>query len=154
MYRISTHGRYALRMMADIAEQTSNHPHAAGQTNNSEEQIKLPTLPGISKQQEIPRKYLEQLAIQLIKAGLLKGIRGRSGGYRLTKPAEEIRVIDVLNAVETSMFVVGCLKETPVDCPRSGECKTLPLWTGLQKEITDYLSMVTLQDIVDGTVPE
>ena len=138
MFRISTHGRYALRMMADIAEQTSNNSH----------------LPGISKQQEIPRKYLEQLAIQLIKAGLLKGIRGRSGGYRLTKPAEEIRVIDVLNAVETSMFVVGCLKETPVDCPRSGECKTLPLWTGLQKEITDYLSMVTLQDIVDGTVPE
>ena len=144
MFRISTHGRYALRMMADIAEQTSNNSHAAGQTNNSEEQIKLPTLPGISKQQEIPKKYLEQLAIQLIKAGLLKGIRGHSGGYRLTKLAEEIRVIDVLNAVETSIFVVGCLKETPVDCPRSGECKTLPLWTGLQKEITDCLSMVTL----------
>ena len=75
-------------------------------------------------------------------------------GYRLTKPAEEIRVIDVLNAVETSMFVVGCLKETSVSCPRKEQCKTLPLWTGLQKEITDYLSMVTLQDIVDGTVPE
>ena len=150
MYRISTHGRYALRMMADIA----SHPHAAGQTNNSEEQVKMPTLPGISKQQEIPKKYLEQLAIQLIKAGVLKGIRGRSGGYRLTKPAEEIRVIDVLNAVESSMTVVGCLKGTPVGCPRGGECKTLPLWTGLQKEITDYLSMVTLQDIVYGTVPE
>lgn len=154
MYRISTHGRYALRMMADIAEQTSNNSHAAQQTNNSEEQIKIPTLPGISKQQEISKKYLEHLAIQLIKADLLKGTRGHNGGYRLTKPAEEIRVIDVLNAVETSMFVVGCLKETPVDCPRSGECKTLPLWTGLQKEITDHLSMVTLQDIVDGTVPE
>ena len=154
MFRISTHGRYALRMMADIAEQTSNNSHAAQQTNNSEEQIKIPTLPGISKQQEISKKYLEHLAIQLIKADLLKGTRGHNGGYRLTKPAEEIRVIDVLNAVETSMFVVGCLKETPVDCPRSGECKTLPLWTGLQKEITDYLSMVTLQDIVDGTVPE
>ena len=154
MYRISTHGRYALRMMADIAEQTSNNSHAAGQTNNSEEQIKLPTLPGISKQQEIPKKYLEQLAIQLIKAGLLKGIRGRSGGYRLTRSAREIKVIDILNAVETSMFVVGCLKETPIGCPRSKECKTLPLWVGLQKEIVDYLSMVTLQDIVDGTVPE
>ena len=154
MFRISTHGRYALRMMADIAEQTSNNSHAAGQTNNSEEQIKLPTLPGISKQQEIPKKYLEQLAIQLIKAGLLKGIRGHSGGYRLTKPAEEIRVIDVLNAVETSMTVVGCLKETPIGCPRKEQCKTLPLWVGLQKEIVDYLSMVTLQNIVDGTVPE
>jgi Rrf2 family protein len=137
MFRISTHGRYALRMMADIAEQTSNNSHAAGQTNNSEEQVKMPPLPGISKQQEIPKKYLEQLAIQLIKADLLKGTRGHNGGYRLTKPAEEIRVIDVLNAVETSMTVVGCLKETPVDCPQSGECKTLPLWTGLQKEITD-----------------
>ena len=154
MFRISTHGRYALRMMADIAEQTSNNSHAAQQTNNSEEQIKIPTLPGISKQQEISKKYLEHLAIQLIKADLLKGTRGHNGGYRLTKPAEEIRVIDVLNAVETSMTVVGCLKETSVSCPRKEQCKTLPLWTGLQKEITDYLSMVTLQDIVDGTVPE
>ena len=57
MYRISTHERYALRMMADIAEQTSNHPHAAGQTNNSEEQVKMPTLPDISKQQEIPQTF-------------------------------------------------------------------------------------------------
>ena len=154
MYRISTHGRYALRMMADIAEQTSNHPHAAGQTSNSEEQIKLPTLPGISKQQEIPKKYLEQLAIQLIKAGLLKGIRGRSGGYLLTRSAREIKVIDILDAVETSMTIVDCLECTPSSCPRKEQCKTLPLWTGLQKEIIDYLSMVTLQDIVDGTVPE
>ena len=52
------------------------------------------------------------------------------------------------------MAVVGCLKETPIGCPLKEQCKTLPLWTGLQKEITDYLSMVTLQDIVDGTVPE
>ena len=106
MFRISTHGHYALRMMADIAEQTSNNSHAAGQTNNSEEQIKLPTLPGISKQQEIPKKYLEQLAIQLIKAGLLKGTRGHNGGYRLTRSAQEIKVIDILNAVETSWLLL------------------------------------------------
>ena len=136
---ISTRGRYAIRIMIDLAEQDSD---------------KYIPLKEIAARQEISKKYLEHLAIQLIKADLLKGTRGHNGGYRLTKPAEEIRVIDVLNAVETSMTVVGCLKETSVSCPRKEQCKTLPLWTGLQKEITDYLSMVTLQDIVDGTVPE
>ena len=154
MYRISTHGRYALRMMADIAEQTSNHPHAAGQTIIAEQEGKIPFLSSISERQEISKKYLEHIARKLNTAGLLSGTRGRSGGYLLTRSAREIKVIDILDAVETSMTIVDCLECTPSSCPRKEQCKTLPLWTGLQKEITDYLSMVTLQDIVDGTVPE
>ena len=127
MYRISTHGRYALRMMADIAEQTSNHPHAAGQTIIAEQEGKIPFLSSISERQEISKKYLEHIARKLNTAGLLSDTRGRSGGYLLTRSAREIKVIDILDAVETSMTIVDCLECTPSSCPRKEQCKTLPL---------------------------
>ena len=131
---ISTKGRYALRVMIDIAE----HQHDGY----------IP-LKEIAARQEISEKYLEAIVKSLVKERYLTGLRGKSGGYRLTKTPEEYTVGSILRLTEDSMAPVACLEPGAKACEHASECRTLPLWKGLDKVINDYLDSITLQDILD-----
>lgn len=129
---ISTKGRYALRVMIDLAE----HP--------SEGFVPLKV---IADRQEISEKYLESIIKLLVKAKLLNGLRGKGGGYKLTKAPEQYTVGSILRLTEDSLAPVSCLEENADACPRAAGCRTLPLWQGLDKVINDYLDHITLADL-------
>jgi len=129
---ISTKGRYALRVMADLAE----HP-SEGYTPLKE----------IAGRQEISEKYLEAIIKTLVRAKLLSGVRGKGGGYRLTRPPERYTVGSILRLTEDSLAPVACLERDADACPRSVECRTLPIWQGLDRVINEYLDSVTLADL-------
>ena len=133
---ISTKGRYALRVMVDLAE----HP-ADG----------FIPLKVIAERQDISEKYLESIIKLLVKAKLLTGVRGKGGGYRLTKSPEQYTVGSILRMTEDSMAPVACLEPGAETCPRSAECRTLALWKGLDKVINDYLDSVSLADLLTQT---
>ena len=130
---ISTKGRYALRVMVDLAE----HP-ADG----------FIPLKVIAERQDISEKYLESIIKLLVKAKLLTGVRGKGGGYSLTKAPEQYTVGSILRVTEESMAPVACLEPGAEICPRSAECRTLALWKGLDKVINDYLDKYTLADLM------
>lgn len=130
---ISTKGRYALRVMLDLASQPA------------EEYI---SLKAISDRQEVSMKYLEAIVANLSKAGMLASLRGKSGGYRLNKDASAYSVGDVLRAAEGELNTVNCLEESKGGCDRAGECLTLPLWQKLDQIVADYLDSVTLRDLL------
>lgn len=131
---ISTRGRYALRVMIDIAENSNGNY--------------IP-LNDIASRQGISEKYLESILVILTRGNLLSGLRGKGGGYRLTKSPQEYTVKSILSLTEGSLAPVACLKENAEACPRSGECKTLSMWTGLNNVINEYLDGVTLADLTD-----
>ncbi len=133
--KISTKGRYALRMMIDIAEHQKDGYVA---------------LKDIASRQEISKKYLEQIALHLSQCGMLRAVRGYQGGYMLARNTEDYTVAEILDAVEGSLAPVSCLEDGQNECPRAAGCKTLPLWTELQRIIMDYLSGVTLLDVAEG----
>ncbi len=130
---ISTKGRYALRVMIDLAEH---------QTDGF-----IP-LKVIAQRQEISEKYLESIIKLLVKARFLNGLRGKGGGYQLTKAPEQYTVGSILRLTEESLAPVACLEERADACPRMQACRTLPLWRGLDKVISDYLDNVTLADLM------
>lgn len=132
--KISTKGRYALRVMLDIAM------HDDG---------KFIPLKDIAKRQELTVKYLEQIIALLNKADLLQSLRGNAGGYRLTKRPDEYVVGDILRITEGDLAPVVCLKKVNNFCSRSNECITLPFWQGLDKVINEYVDSITLQDLID-----
>ena len=132
--KISTKGRYALRMLYDLALH-----HEEGYVS----------LKDIADRQGISKKYLEQIVPLLNKTGLLRTNRGNKGGYMLAGNPSEITVGDVLKATEGSLAPVACLEFEPNECPRSGDCSTLFIWEGLYKSITDYLDGISLSDIFD-----
>ena len=132
---ISTKGRYALRVRIDLAE------------HQSEDFIPLKV---IAERQEISEKYLESIIKLLVKAKLLNGLRGKGGGYRLTKNPEQYTVGSILRLTEESLAPVACLEDGAASCPRMASCRTLPLWQGLNKVINDYLDNVTLADLVQS----
>lgn len=129
---ISTKGRYALRVMIDLAEH-----QGAGYIPLKE----------IARRQEISEKYLESIIKLLVKAHLLSGLRGKGGGYKLTRTPEQYTVYSLLLLTEESMAPVACLEERAEPCARAAECRTLELWRGLDQAIRDYLSGVTLADL-------
>lgn len=137
--KISTKGRYALRMMVDIAEHQKDG---------------YVTLKDVALRQGISKKYLEQIALHISQAGMLRAVRGYQGGYMLSKPASEYSVHSILQVVEGSMAPVTCLQQTENTCERRETCRTLPLWLGLEKLIRNYLSGITLEDIVEGRIPD
>ena len=130
---ISTKGRYALRVMADLAE----HP--------SEGYIPLKE---IAQRQEISEKYLEAIIKILVKARLLTGVRGKGGGYKLTRGPEQYAVGEFLRLTEETLAPVACLEEAADVCPRAPNCRTLPLWKGLNRVINEYLDHITVADII------
>ncbi len=131
---ISTRGRYALRMMVDLAQHQGEG---------------FVSLKDIAKRQEISKKYLEQIIPVLNRAALLETSRGFAGGYRLVKAPHQYTVAEILFATEGNLAPVSCLSGTENNCPRQNECATLFVWQGLQKVEIDYLNSITLQDILD-----
>ena len=129
---VSTKGRYALRVMIDLAE------------HRGEGFIPLKT---IAQRQEISEKYLESIIKLLVRSRLLNGLRGKGGGYRLTRPPEQYTVGELLRLTEESLSPVACLAPNAGACPKAAACRTLPLWKGLDKVICDYLDSVTIADL-------
>ena len=132
---ISTLGRYALRVMIDIAENSGGRF--------------LPLIE-IAERQRISEKYLESILVLLTRGKLLEGLRGKGGGYRLTRRPEDYTVGSILRVTEGSLAPVACLKEEGKPCERQSFCKTLPLWQGLNELINGYLDGVTLADLARG----
>lgn len=130
--KISTKGRYALRLMIDLALQDPD---------------KYIPLREISKRQEISIKYLEQIAFLLLKNGYITSLRGLQGGYKLQKKPELYLVGDILRVIEGEIVPVTCLETQSYPCGRSDTCKTLPFWKGLHAAVNDYLNSFTLADL-------
>lgn len=132
--KISTKGRYALRMLLDLAEHQNDGFIA---------------LKDIAVLQNISKKYLEQIVPILNKSDFLRTNRGFQGGYQLAKSPEKYTVGEILRLTEGSLSPVACLEHEPIECERKGECATLPVWQGLYRVISEYLDGITLQDILD-----
>ena len=132
--KISTKGRYALRMMVDLAQHKENG---------------FIPLKDISERQDISKKYLEQIIFCFRNSDLLSAGRGFQGGYRLAKAPGEITVGEILRFTEGSISPVACLEQDPVGCDRREICPTLFVWRELDRRIAEYLDSVTLQDILD-----
>ncbi len=132
--KISTKGRYALRMLVDLA------------VNEDKGFI---ALKDIAERQQISKKYLEQIVPLFNGAGILEANRGFQGGYRLARPADEYTVGEILRLTEGSLAPVSCLEYEPNKCERCDECETLYVWEGLYKAITTYLDGITIEDIID-----
>lgn len=131
---ISTKGRYAVRVMLALATHDKNG---------------YVTLDKIAKEQEISEKYLEGIVAVLSKAGLVESVRGKGGGYRLSRPTADYTLFEILSLCEGSLSPVSCLECKPNPCARAGVCKTLPVWQRLETIIDDFLRGVTLQDVLD-----
>ena len=132
--KISTKGRYALRMLIDLAE----HKESG-----------YISLKDIAKRQQISKKYLEQIIPIFNHTGMLLTNRGAQGGYKLARTPDKYTVAEILRLTEGSIAPVACLDQEPNECERSAECVTLPIWQGLYDVITEYLEGITLQDILD-----
>ena len=135
--RISTKGRYALRLMLDLAEHQGDG---------------CVSLKDVAQRQDISKKYLEQIVPTLSRAGFLLTNRGYQGGYRLCRAPEDYTVYEILSMAEGGLAPVACLDQPENTCPRAPDCLTLPVWEGLGKTIRDYLRSITLQTILDGKV--
>ncbi len=133
--KISTKGRYALRMLLDLAQHM--------------EQGYVP-LKDIAERQNLSKKYLEQIVPVLNKSEMLQTNRGFQGGYRLAKAPDEYTVGEILRLTEGNLAPVACLADDPNQCLRREECITLPVWEGLYRAIAEYLDSITLQDILEG----
>ena len=131
--KISTKGRYALRVMIDLAER------------GSENYIPLKD---VAVRQEISQKYLEAIAADLSKAGLVEAQHGKNGGYKLSRAPERITVLEVLQTTEGDLAPIACLDASAEPCSRAAECRTLPMWEELYGIIRDYFSGITVADLV------
>ena len=131
---ISTKGRYALRMLVDMAE----HERGGGYVPLKE----------IAARQEISEKYLESIVKLLVQNNVLIGVRGKGGGYRLNGTPDQFTVRRILEITEGSLAPVACLCEPHEPCARMANCRTYPMWQGLSKLIRDYLDSYTLADLM------
>lgn len=130
---ISTRGRYALRVLIDMAEHRTDGY--------------IP-LKAIAQRQGISEKYLESIVKTLVQGGVLEGMRGKGGGYRLRKEPEQFTAGFLLRLMEGSLAPVACLEGEAVACERAAECRTLSLWSGLNDVINRYLDQYTLADLL------
>lgn len=130
---ISTKGRYALRVMVDLAEQ------------HTDEFIPLNE---IAERQGISIKYLEIIVKLLVDKNLLKGLRGKGGGYKLTRSPEEYKVGEILEITEGTLAPVACLAEGAEVCPRKDVCRTLPMWTKFNTMVHDFFYGMTIRDLM------
>ena len=131
---VSTKGRYALRVMIDLAEHQAE---------------KYVPLKEVAARQEISEKYLENILKVLVQNGFLEGLRGKGGGYRLTRSPDQYTVEEILMLTEGSLAPVACLEQEHVDCPRMADCRTLPMWRKLNTMIQDFFDGITLADLMD-----
>lgn len=136
---VSTKGRYALRVMLELAQY---------------DQSPYMPLPLIAEKQGISEKYLESIVSLLVKGGLVEGVRGKGGGYRLRRPLQDYSAGEILRLTEGSLAPVSCLEGEENACPRAGQCHTLPMWTKLEGLINSYLDSVTLADLLDAPMDQ
>ncbi len=129
---ISTRGRYALRVMIDLAEQQSGSY--------------IP-MKDVAARQEISLKYLEKILPVLTKARMIEGVHGKGGGYRLMRSPEDYRVGEILRLTEGDLAPVSCLAPDAAVCGRAGFCKTLPMWQRFYEITNDYFDSITLADL-------
>ena len=129
---ISTRGRYALRVMIDLAEQG--------------EEAYTP-LKEVAERQRISKKYIEAIMTSLSKAGLVDAVHGKGGGYRLNRKPREYTLGEILRVTERDLAPVACLEHGAAPCEYAGSCKTLPVWDKLNLMINEYLDGVTLEDL-------
>ncbi len=129
---VSTRGRYALRVMIDLAEH---------------QQDGYIPLKGIAERQEISQKYIEAIMTLLSKAGMVDAMHGKGGGYRLNRSPAEYKIRELLELTEGTLAPVTCLECDAEKCPREENCRTLPLWKELNSRITGYLETVSLADL-------
>ncbi len=134
---ISTKGRYALRVMLDLAEH--------GKEN-------YVSLKDVAQRQNISMKYLEMIVAVLNKGNMVKSQRGKAGGYQLSKMPSEYTVGEIIKLTEKTLAPVMCLEENADTCQRAGECVTLPLWKKLDSMINGYLNSVTLEDLLQRNI--
>jgi Rrf2 family protein len=137
--KISTKGRYALRMMLDIAQHNTGEPVS---------------IRDVSERQEISVKYLEQIVSALVRAGYLRSIRGPQGGYLLAKRPSEYTVGDILRVTEGNLQPVDCLVDDENQCSRANICITLRLWRELDEAIKGVVDKYTLEDLVTWSEAE
>lgn len=133
---ISTKGRYAIRLMIDLAEQEKDTPVS---------------LDSIASRQDISKKYLESIVKTLVTGKLVKGISGKKGGYSLTRSPEEYNIMEILKITEGSMATVACLEDNAQECPRKNQCRTLSMWRDYDKLVNDYFSNITIADLMKST---
>ena len=131
---ISTRGRYSIRILLDLAE------HNTG--------AYIP-IKDVAARQDISLKYLEAIMSTLSKAGMVEGLHGKGGGYKLAKEPENCKIGDILRLTEGSLSLVSCLEEGHV-CERASECRTLPMWTKLNKMINEFFDGVTVYDLMQN----
>lgn len=136
---VSTKGRYALRVMIDLAEHRSE-----GRT----------PLKQIAIRQGISEKYLENILSTLVRHGLLSGLRGKGGGYRLTREPQEFKIGEILRLTEGSLCPVACLEHGHDGCERADHCRTVCVWRELDTMISDYLDGVTIADLMHEPDPD
>lgn len=130
---ISTRGRYAIRLLADLAE------------HNSGAYIPLKE---IADRQEISQKYIEKFIPTLTKAGLIEGQHGKGGGYRLTRAPEKYTILEILRLTEVDLAPVACLADNAEPCARAAECRTLPMWKRYNEMTERFFAGVTLADLL------
>lgn len=133
---ISTRGRYALRVMLDLAE------------NRTEGYIPMKQ---VAERQELSLKYIERIMPVLSKNNYVEGVHGKGGGYRLSREPKDYKVGDILRLAEGDLAPVACLECGAEPCERAGECKTLPMWTEFHKMVNDYFDGITLADLMKKT---
>lgn len=132
---ISTKGRYALRVMIDLAQQNTGD---------------FVPLDEIAARQGISKKYLEIILKALVGEKLLKGLRGKGGGYRLTRSPGEYTVLEILELTEGSLATVACLQPGAEPCERKDGCLTLPMWERFDRMVHDFFLHITLEDLIRG----
>ena len=135
---VSTRGRYALRVMIDLAE------------NDSGNYIPLRD---IAQRQGISKKYLEIIAKDMVSGGLVIGASGKGGGYRLCRKPEEYTVGEILELMEGSLSPIACLASEMNDCPRKDACQTLPMWTEYDNMVHDFFFSRKLSDLIHPQTP-
>ena len=133
---ISSKGRYALRVMVDLAEHGGDG---------------YVSMRDVARRQELSDKYAGQVMSLLSRAGLVSGVTGKGGGYRLTRKPEEYPLGEILRLTEGSLAPVTCLEGAENTCPRAGQCHTLPMWEKLDSLINGYLDSVSLADLLKQT---
>lgn len=131
--KISTRGRYAVRLMLDLAQHSDHYV----------------TIKSISERQEISGKYLEQIISTLSRAGFVRSIRGSQGGYKLAKPPSEYTIGEILRLIEGSLVPVACMDDDPNRCPRCETCAALDIWKQVDTAVSSVVDSITLEDLVN-----
>lgn len=134
---ISTKGRYALRVLLDLAE------------NSEKGYIPMKT---VAERQNLSLKYIERIMPSLSKNNYVEGIHGKGGGYKLSKSPKDYKIGDILRLAEGDLTPVACLGCNSKQCDRAGICKTLPMWKKFDSLVNDFFDSITLQDLMNGNI--